>query len=92
LELSISKPGQIIWQNTPNKHVLMYESHVVTQNMEKKKVYNVKPGATGLLTGVEYSRVKDSICHVSYPLVITRLGVELVDIQGKLFDSARVGL
>ena len=70
----------------------MYESHVVTQNMEKNKVYNVKPRATGLLTGVEYSRVKDSIWHVSYPLVITRLGVELVDIQGKLFDSARVGL
>jgi len=37
LELSISEPGQIIWQNTPNKHVLMYESHVVTQNMEKKQ-------------------------------------------------------
>ena len=70
----------------------MYESHVVTQNMEKNKVYNVKPGATGLLTGVEYSRVKDSIWHVSYPLVITRLGVELVDIQGKLLDRARVGL
>ena len=70
----------------------MYESHVVTQNMEKNKVYNVKPGATGLLTGVEYSRVKDSIWHVSYPLVITRLGIELVDIQGKLLDRARVGL
>ena len=70
----------------------MYESHVVTQNMEKNKVYNVKPGATGLLTGVEYSRVKDSIWHVPYPLVITRLGVELVDIQGKLLDRARVGL
>ena len=71
----------------------MYESHVVTQNMEKKnKVYNVKPGATGLLTGVEYSRVKDSTWHVPYPLVITRLGIELVDIQGKLLDRARVGL
>ena len=70
----------------------MYESHVVTKKMEINKVYNVKPGATGLLTGVEYSRVNDSIWHVPYPLVITRLGVELVDIQGKLLDRARVGL
>ena len=70
----------------------MYESHVVTKKMEINKVYNVRPGAAGLLTGVEYSRVKDSTWHVPYPLVITRLGIELVDIQGKLFDSARVGL
>ena len=70
----------------------MYESHVVTQNMEKNKVYNVKPGATGPLTGVEYSRVKDSIWHVPYPLVTTRTEVGLVDIQGKLLDRARVGI
>ena len=42
----------------------------------------VRPGAAGLLTGVEYSRVRDSTWNVPYPLVSTQLGVVLVDVQG----------
>jgi len=41
----------------------------------------VRPGAAGLLIGVEYSRVRDSVWDVPYPLVTTRLDIELVDIQ-----------
>ena len=42
----------------------------------------VRPGTAGLLTGVEYSRVGSStwICPTS--LVSTRIGVELVEVQG----------
>ena len=42
----------------------------------------VRPGAVGLLTGVEYSRVRDSawVCLISF--VTTRTTVKLVDVQG----------
>ena len=42
----------------------------------------VRPGAAGLLTGVEHSRVGSStwLCPTSF--VSTRIGVELVDVQG----------
>ena len=58
----------------------MYESHVVTKKMEINKVYNVRPGAAGLLTGVEYSRVGSStwICPTSN--VSTRIGVVLIGV------------
>ena len=49
----------------------------------------VKPGAAGLLKFVECSRIRDSTWHVPYPLVTTRLGIGLVDIQGNyltMFD------
>jgi len=42
----------------------------------------VGSGAMRLFAGVEYSRIRDGIWHVPYPLVPTQLGVELVDIQG----------
>ena len=43
---------------------------------------DVRPGAAGLLTGMEYSRVgsRTWLCPTSF--VSTRIGVELVDVQG----------
>ena len=54
--------------------------------------YHIRTGAEGLLTGVEYSRVRDSAWNVHYPHITTRLGIELVDIQKKLLDRVRVRL
>ena len=67
----------------------MYESHVVTQNMEKNKVYNVKPGATGLLIGVDYSGVRDNTWYTPYYLVSTRATVELADVQENYSTSLK---
>jgi len=39
----------------------------------------VRPGTAGLLTDMEYSRIRDSTWYVSYPIVTTRIGVELVE-------------
>ena len=38
----------------------------------------VRPGAAKLLTGVESSRIRDIIWHVSSPIVTTRIEVGLV--------------
>ena len=42
----------------------------------------VRPGTTGLSSGTEYSRIGSStwLCPTSF--VSTRIGVELVDVQG----------
>ena len=47
----------------------------------------VKPGAAGLLTGVEYSRVRDSAWMYLTSLVTTCLEVGLVDVQGNFPTS-----
>ena len=39
----------------------------------------IRPGAAVLLTGVKYSRIRDSIWNVPYSIVTTRTGVELVE-------------
>jgi len=39
----------------------------------------VGPGAAGLLTGVEYSRIKDSAWNIPYCIVTTRIEVEVVE-------------
>ena len=52
----------------------------------------VRPGAAGLLIGVEYSRVRDSTWNTPYLLVTTRTAVGLVDVQRKLLDLVGVGL
>ena len=42
----------------------------------------VRPGATGLLIGVEYSRVRESTWMYLTSSVTNRIAVELVDVQG----------
>ena len=52
----------------------------------------VRPGAAGLLIGIECSRVRDSSWMYLTSLVTTRIGVELAAIQRKLPDYVIVGL
>ena len=42
-------------------------------------ILSVRPGAAGLPTNVEYSRVRDSTWYVSYLVVTTRTEVGLVE-------------
>ena len=51
----------------------------------------VRPGAAGLLIGIECSRVRDSSWMYLTFLVTTRIGVELVAVQRKLPDCVVVG-
>ena len=55
-------------------------------------LHSVRPGAAGLLTGVEYSRVRDRLCMYLISFVTTRIGVELAAVQRKLPDCVVVGL
>ena len=52
----------------------------------------VRPGAAGLLVGIEYSRVRDSTWMYLTSFVTTRIGIELVAVQRKLPDRIVVGL
>ena len=52
----------------------------------------VRPETTGLLIGIECSRVRDSTWMYLTSLVTTRIGVELAVSQGKLPDLVGVGL
>ena len=52
----------------------------------------VRPGAAGLLIGIECSRVRDSSWMYLTSFVTTRIGVELAAVQRKLSDRAVVGL
>ena len=52
----------------------------------------VRPGAAGLLIGIECSRVRDSSWMYLTSLVTTRIGVGLAIVQRKLPDRAEVGL
>ena len=52
----------------------------------------VRPGAAGLLIGIESFRVRDSSWMYLTSLVTTRIGVELAAVQRKLPDRAVVGL
>ena len=52
----------------------------------------VRPGATGLLTDIEYSRVRDSSYMYLTSFVTIRIGVELAAVQRKLSDCVVVGL
>ena len=52
----------------------------------------VRPGAVGLLIGVECSRVRDSSWMYLTSIVTTRIGVELAAVQRKLYDCVVVGL
>ena len=38
-----------------------------------------RPGAVGLLTGIEYSEMRDGAWHVPYPVVTTRIEVGLAE-------------
>ena len=51
----------------------------------------VRPGAAGLLIGIEYSRVRDSSWMYLTSLVTTLIGVELAAVQRKLPDCIAVG-
>jgi hypothetical protein len=51
----------------------------------------VRPGAAGLLIGIECSRVRDSSWMYLTSLVTTRIGVELAAVQRKLSDWVVVG-
>ena len=52
---------------------------------------SVRPGAAGLLIGIEYSRVRDSSCMYLTSFVTTRIGVELAAVQRKIPDYIVVG-
>ena len=54
--------------------------------------HNVRPGAAGLLIGIECSRVKDSSWMYLISLVTIRIGVELAAVQRKLPDCVVVEL
>jgi hypothetical protein len=52
----------------------------------------VRPGAAGLLIGIECSRVRDSLWMYLTSLITTQLGIELAAVQTKLPDLVVVGL
>ena len=52
----------------------------------------VRPGAAGLLIGLEYCRVRDSLWMHLTSFVTTRIGIELAAVQRKLPDCVAVGL
>ena len=52
----------------------------------------VRPGAVGLLIGIECSRVRDSLWMYITSLVTTQIGIELVAVQKKLPDCVVVEL
>ena len=52
---------------------------------------SVRPGAAGLLIGIEYSRVRDSSWMYLTSFVTTRIGIELAAVQRKLLDCVVVG-
>jgi len=52
----------------------------------------IRPGAAGLIIGIEYSRVRDNSWMYLTSLVTTRIGVELAVVQRKLPDLVVVGL
>jgi len=54
--------------------------HTCSTRLRRAREF-VRPGAARLLISVKYSRVRDNASHVPYPLVTTRLGVGLADIQ-----------
>ena len=54
----------------------------ITHSMPAMMDRCVRPGVAGLLTGVEYSRVRDSAWMYLTSTVTTRIAVELVDVQG----------
>ena len=56
-------------------------SHNDVVHIDKEKYCDssfVRPEVAGLLTTVEWSRIRDSKWYVSYPVVTTRIRVELV--------------
>ena len=52
----------------------------------------VRPGAAGLLIGIECFRIRDSTWMYLTSLVTTRIGIELAAVQRKLPDRVVVGL
>ena len=52
----------------------------------------VRPGAVGLLIGIECSRVRNSSWMYLASVVTTRIGVDLAAVQKKLPDRVIVGL
>ena len=52
----------------------------------------VRPGAAGLIIGIECSRVRDILWMYLTSFVTTRIGVELAVVHRKLSDSVIVGL
>ena len=52
----------------------------------------VRPGAAGLLTDIECSRVRDSSWMYLTSFVTIRIGIELAAVQRKLPDYVVVGL
>ena len=52
----------------------------------------VRPGTVGLLIDIECSRVRNSLWMYLTSFVATRIGIELVAVQRKLFDRVVEGL
>ena len=65
------------------KHsVLLQPSNNVFFSHTKSAPASVRPGAAGLLTDIECSRVRDSSWMYLTSFVTTRIGVELAVVQG----------
>ena len=52
----------------------------------RRKLPIVRPGAAGLLIGIECSRVRDSTWMYLTSFVTTRIGVELAAVQGNYLN------
>ena len=64
----------------------------VTLSRINQSEHSVRPGAAGLVTGIECSRVRDSSWMYLTSFITTRIGVELAAVQWKLPDLVEVGL
>ena len=71
--------------STPNPHVGDYKGRIGQSPP-------IRPGAIGLLIGIECSRVRDRPWMYLTSFITTRIGIELAAVQRKLLDYVVVGL
>ena len=84
--------GQNLLRVVKSMHILQLPFFFGTMTMLANHSGYVKPGAAGLLIGIEYSRVRDRPWMYLTSFVTTRIGVELAAVQRKLPDCVVVGL
>ena len=61
-------------------NLIQYSKQVESNSTKIPK--SVRPGAAGLLIGIEYSRIRDSLWMYLTSFVTTRIGVELPIVVG----------
>ena len=82
----------LVKSNTSPNRRPFFDRAVMGSCMVVCSKISVRPGAAGLLIGLEYSRVRYSSWMYLTSLVTTRIGVELAAVQRKLLDYVVVGL